>query len=422
MANIENISFRKASAEYFDWTTFLIAIILIAIGLISVYSATYLYSAAQTTAMSSTFLKQVISALFGLGIVFIILFIPERLLIILSYPFYIVSLLLLLLVLMFGTEVSGTKGWLNLGGFSIQPSEIAKLATVMAIARRLSEKGKDIRSIREFGIILGIIFFPILLIFFQPDLGTSFVFIAVLFGILLWSGFNLFILYVIICIPILVVFSLFDETLLIVVTAIFSILSFFFKRKIIWTMLSIGIFVAVSFASPNIYNHLKPHQQARVQSFINPDSDPLGKGYNVRQSKLAIGSGGLTGKGFLKGTQTQLRYIPKQWTDFIFSVPNEEHGFLGGLTVIACLFSLIWRSLKIAADASSKFYSIIAIGICLLLLYHTLINIGMALGLVPVMGIPLPFMSAGGSSMIVNCAMVGLLLNIFRAKKIKRHK
>lgn len=421
MENLEKITFKKAAAEYFDWTTFLIVIILVTAGLISVYSATYLYSATQTTGMSPTFTKQVISAIIGLLLLILILFLPERFIQAISYPFYGFSIILLIAVLIFGTETAGTKGWLNLGGFSIQPSEIAKLSTIMAIAKRLSEKGKDIRSLREFGIVLGFVLLPILLILLQPDVGSSFVFIAILFGILLWVGFDLFLMYVVVCIVCIVVLSLINETLMIFAISLFSIIAFFFRKKILFTIISVLIFISIGFISPNIYDHLQPHQKARIQSFINPDSDPLNQGYNVRQSKLAIGSGGLAGKGFLKGTQTQLRYIPKQWTDFIFSVPNEEFGFLGGLAVLLCLFGLIWRSLKTAMEAGTKYFSILSIGITSLLLYHTAVNVGMALGLVPVMGIPLPFMSAGGTFMLVNFAMVGFLLNIYRSKKVKRH-
>ncbi len=421
MENLEKVSFKKAAAEFFDWTTFLIAIILVTAGLISVYSATYMYSATQSTEISLTFIKQVISAVIGLLLLFIIIFLPERFIQTISYPVYGLSIILLILVLLFGTESAGTKGWLNFGGFSIQPSEIAKLSTIMAIARRISEKGKDIRSLREFGIASGFVLLPLILVLFQPDVGSSFVFIAIFFGILLWVGFDAFLLYVAACIACIVVLSLIDTTIMIIAIAVFSLIAFFFGKKILFPIISIVIFVSVSFIGPNIYDHLQPHQQARIQSFLDPESDPLKKGYNVRQSKLAIGSGGLVGKGFLQGTQTQLRYIPKQWTDFIFSVPNEEFGFLGGLVVLLCLFSLIWRSLKIAMGAGSKYYSILAIGIMSLLLYHTVINVGMALGLVPVMGIPLPFMSAGGTFMLVNFAMVGLLLNIYRTKKVKRY-
>jgi rod shape determining protein RodA len=422
MATIDTVTLKKRSTEQFDWTTFLLAVILIAIGLISVYSATYMYSASQDSAMSPTFVKQIIAAIVGFFSLFIILFLPERIVMFLAYPFYALSILLLILVLLFGTSTAGTMGWIDFGGFSVQPSEIAKLTTIMAVAKKLSERGSDIRSIRELGITLGLVLLPVILIALQPDVGSSLVFFAFLLGILLWTGYDTFVLYVIVCSPVIMILSLMGTGVMIVSIAIFSTLSFFFRRKILFTVLSVGIFIFFGLASPAVYEKLQPHQQARVMTFINPDSDPLNKGYNVKQSKLAVGSGGLSGKGFLKGTQTQLRYIPKQWTDFIFSVPNEEFGFVGGVTVIILLFSLIWRGVRTAYTASSKFYSIIAIGIAVVILYHTVINIGMAIGLVPVMGIPLPFMSAGGTFLLVNFAMVGLLLNIYRTKIISRLK
>jgi rod shape determining protein RodA len=194
----------------------------------------------------------------------------------------------------------------------------------------------------------------------------------------------------------------------------------FFRRKIYFSIIAIAVFFAVGFYGQHFYEVLEPHQKKRIDTFIKADADPRGAGYNVLQSILAVGSGGLTGKGYLQGTQTQLRYIPMQWTDFIFSVPNEEFGFIGGALAILLHVALILRAIKIAYDTDSKFYSVMCIGIATVLFYHITINIGMAIGIMPVMGIPLPFMSQGGTALIINMAMVGLLLNAQRYYKLKR--
>jgi rod shape determining protein RodA len=188
-----------------------------------------------------------------------------------------------------------------------------------------------------------------------------------------------------------------------------------FRRGLWVTVLIVALNVGVGYAMPWVVkNVLKPHQRARVEIFLDANKDPRGQGYNVVQSTMAVGSGGLFGKGFQQGTQTQLRYIPKQWTDFIYCVPTEEFGFVGGTLVIAMLAGLCMRVVKVASVLRSKFESTMAIGIASLWFYHGAVNIGMAIGLLPVIGIPLPFMSQGGTSLLLNLAMVGMVLGFVR--------
>jgi rod shape determining protein RodA len=188
-----------------------------------------------------------------------------------------------------------------------------------------------------------------------------------------------------------------------------------FRRSVMVTLLGFSVSLIIGFSTGFVYQHVMlPHQQKRIQTFLNPNLDPQGAGYHVLQSMLAVGSGGLTGKGFLKGTQTQLRYIPEQWTDFIFCVPTEEFGFLGGMLVIVLQIALVYFAIDTASHLRNKYESTICFGVAAIFLYHTTINVGMAIGLVPVMGIPLPFLSKGGSSLVLNMGMVGLLLNFYR--------
>jgi rod shape determining protein RodA len=166
-----------------------------------------------------------------------------------------------------------------------------------------------------------------------------------------------------------------------------------------------------------IFGRLAPHQQKRILTFLNPDADPLGAGYNVIQSKIAIGSGGLLGKGYLQGTQTQLNFLPAQWTDFIYCVPSEEFGFLGACIILILLTTLLYRGVQIAATVKSRYASIAAIGVVSTLAIHTIINIGMSMGMMPVIGVPLPFLSYGGSNLLTNMIMAGLLLNLYANRK-----
>ncbi len=410
-----NMAIERQASDYFDWTAFLFTVLLVGFGLMSIYSATY------DAGMSSYFTKQLIYTGLGFSVMFILMFVPERWIYINSLPIYGVTIILLILVFPFGKEVYGTKGWIDIGGFSLQPSEFAKFATLLMIANHLSKKGTDIRTIRDISIVLSYAALPMALIILEPDVGSASVIGALILGILLWTGFDVYTIFFIVSMPIIIILSFIGNSYFIVSVSVYSVVAALFRKKIYITILSIGLVVAVGYFSPKIVENLAPHQQGRIQTFLNPGSDPRGKGYNVIQSILAVGSGGVTGKGFLQGTQTQLRYIPKQWTDFIFCVPTEEFGFIGGTAVILLMAGLIYRGVKTASEISSPFMSIVSIGVSTIFLYHSLINIGMAIGMMPVMGIPLPFLSAGGSSLIVNMAMVGLLLNAYRTHKQKMY-
>jgi rod shape determining protein RodA len=407
------LAIEKQAADYFDWATFLVTVLLVAAGLISIYSATF------DSGMNVYFYKQLTYAGVGTLAMFILMFLPERWIYINSLPIYGITLILLLLVFPFGKEIYGTKGWIEVGGFTLQPSEFAKFSTLLMIGNHLSKKGTDIKTIRDLGIVIAYAALPMLLISVEPDIGSASVLGALVLGILLWSGFDVYTLYSLVSMPIIIVFSFLGTTYFIISVTMYSVIAALFRKSIMVTVISIGVIVAIGYFSPIIVNNLAPHQQGRIETFLNPGSDPRGKGYNVIQSILAVGSGGIAGKGFLQGTQTQLRYIPKQWTDFIFCVPTEEFGFLGGTAVIILLGGIIYRGIKIASEVASPFMSILAIGVSTIFLYHSLINIGMAIGMMPVMGIPLPFLSAGGSSLIVNMSLVGLLLNAFRSHKMR---
>ena len=408
-----NIRLKKESQ--IDWILVSACMILVIFGLTSIYSSVY------GSSIDSNFTKQLISVMLGLGVMSTIVFIPDSFIKLIAYPAYISSILLLVAVLFIGESVYGTKGWISLGGFNLQPAEFSKMGTLLALATYLSGKGKDIRTIRDLGISLMIVAIPAGLIFIQPDVGTASVLFAMFLGILFWSGFSGLFLYAVVVSPILVILSLKDIVWFYVGLGIASIAILFFKSRQYAIALTIVLFISLGFIAPQIYDNLMPHQKNRISSFLDPDLDPQGAGYNVIQSKVAVGSGGVIGKGFLEGTQTQLRYIPMQWTDFIFSVPAEEFGFVGSSIIIIAYLVLMLRMLNIAYNSNDTFFSIVSIGILFIFIYHIIINIGMVIGIMPVMGIPLPFMSYGGTSMILNLMLIGFLLNTYRSQVKRRN-
>lgn len=407
----ESISIKKNLADVFDWNTFLIAISLIAVGLISIYSATF------DAGMDDYFFKQLMFAGIGTVVMIGLVFVPERWIGMASYVAYGGSLLLLVAVIVVGHEVYGSKSWLIIGPISLQPSELAKVGTLLALARYISRPNVDLRTLRDLGLALLHIAVPVALIMQEPDFGSATVFAVMIMGIALWCGADLLLMYALITPPIIALISFFGEVPMYIAIGIAALGAIGFRRGIVLTAVVILINVAAGFSTNAMYKVMKPHQKSRIEVFLDPNKDPKGRGYHVIQSKMAVGSGGILGKGFLQGTQTQLRYIPKQWTDFIYCVPTEEFGFIGGTMVLGLLLGLSWRAIRIAEMVRTKFASTIAAGIATIWAYHTLVNIGMAIGVMPVMGIPLPFLSAGGSSLVVNMAMVGLLLNFYRHRR-----
>ncbi|MDC1067792.1 rod shape-determining protein RodA [Candidatus Kapabacteria bacterium] len=398
----------------FDLGLFISVFALICIGVISIFSATY------GGTNSGNVSKQIIAASIGLISMLAITYTPERLLRLAAYPSYGLSILLLVLVVLVGDEINGSKGWIRLGGFNFQPAEFAKLGTLFALASFGSGKGVDVRNIRDLGISALLSILPVYLIMKQPDFGSASVILFMYLGVLFWAGFETFVLYVIFMLPILVIFSLKSQMLFVIFLVVASVAVLFFRKKIIWSAIVIGLFISAGFAAPKVYENLASHQKKRIEVFLNPDSDPRGAGYNVIQSKLAVGSGGVLGEGYLQGSQTQLKYVPYQWTDFIFSVPAEEFGFIGATLIVLLYMNLLRRSIKTAFEADSKFLSLLSAGAIFIFFYHILINIGMVIGLMPVMGIPLPFMSYGGTSMIFNLTLIGILLNAYRQKRIRK--
>jgi len=402
--------------EYFDFKTFAIALCLVAIGLLSIYSATFDIN------NGANFHRQAIWAGIGFVALLIAASVPLRTLQRLAIPLYIGTLLFLAFVLVVGSTIKGSRSWFAVGGLAMgrlggQPSEFAKVFTIIAFAAYMTRPEVSVNNMRHLVVGLLIFAFPMALILLEPDLGTTVVFFIALLPLLYWAGSSNFILIAIVTPLIVAAGALLGTSYFLIASLIAAGLLYYFRENRFAAAVAFGITLAVGLSVQMVYERMAPHQQRRISTFLNPDADPLGAGYNVMQSKIAIGSGGLVGKGYLRGTQTQLNYIPEQWTDFIFCVPGEEFGFLGSCIVLGLFAWLLLHGITVAGLARSHFSGLAAIGITGMLTTHVLINIGMCMGLMPVIGIPLPYLSYGGSALVADMMMAGLLMNFYATRK-----
>lgn len=360
-------------------TIWIHVILIMVCGLLALYSASY----NNVRVEQDIFYEQLWGVVVGLGIMGVLSCIDYRKFLDIAYIFYALSVFLLFLVLIFGRQALGATRWFSIGGISFQPSEVSKLAVILFLACYFSQRRPrlsfDMRS-SFYGLWEDLIA-PLLLtllsiglIFKQPDLGTA-ILIAGIFVLMLYvSGI---------------------------------------EGRIFWGFLGL-CFVAMPFA----WHILKPYQKDRLMVFLNPNIDPLGAGYTIIQSKIAVGSGGIFGKGWLSGTQNQLNFLPERHTDFIFSVIGEEWGLAGGLFLLYCYSVIIYCAFKIAEHNKDKFGSLAAIGIAGILALQVIINIGMVLGLCPVVGITLPLVSYGRTSYIIFVVMLGILLNLSKKRMV----
>ncbi len=334
-----------------------------------------------------------------------------------AWLLYGLSIFFLLIVIFRGFTVLGAQRWISLGPISFQPSEISKIILVMALASFLEERRGEIKSILDLVPPLVIMGIPFILIFKQPDLGTSIMLFAIFTGMLVWSetSSSLLIFLVTPFLSLLLKANMYVWGSYIVCLAIYIWQT---KVRLLDSAIILLSNIGVVYLVAKVWSMLKEYQKARLMVFLNPESDPLGIGYHSLQVKIAIGSGGFFGKGFMHGTQTQLAFIPQQFTDFIFSAIAEELGFLGALLVLILFAVVIYRAILLAMEARDFFGSMLAAGIAVMLGFQVFINIGMALGLMPVVGVPLPFVSYGGTALITNMCAVGILQSI----AMRRHK
>jgi rod shape determining protein RodA len=352
--------------QNFDWLLLALILLITGIGIVNLYSAGYTNTPEGVTAV---YVKQSYWLLVGLMVMFLTLIIDYRYLEKLAYLLYIISIILLILVMVAGKTVSGSQRWLMLGPLSFQPAELVKIALILVLARyfhRLSPQGP--LPFKDILYPLGLILIPAVLIARQPDLGSAILVTLVGGSMILLVGVN-------------------------------------------WRTLLIGGIALVT-AIPVAWPYLQEYQRQRVRTFLDPERDPLGAGYHIIQSKIAVGSGQFWGKGFLSGTQSQLHFLPEQHTDFVFSVFAEEWGFVGSAALVLLYLGLSLWGLLIARSCKERFGQLLALGVTALLFWQVFINLGMVTGLMPVVGIPLPLFSYGGSSLITTMLALGLLLNL----------
>jgi rod shape determining protein RodA len=354
---------RQFSFRDFDWTLLVISLVICGVGVLQIYSAT------RGTVWQDAWWKQIIYVCVGLVLMWLTVAIDYHAMMHYVFIMYGLSVLALLGVLLVGKQAFGSRRWIPVaGGFHLQVSEFVKLVIILLVARFLTELKTEDLEARDMGKIAGLVVVPMALVMKQPDLGTALTYIPILIVGTFLAGM---------------------------------------RRKYM-----VAIAAVVLLVLPVGWNVLKDYQKARLVSFLDPDRDPRGTGYQMIQSKIAVGAGGMWGKGVTKGSQTQLRFLPVPHTDFIFSAFAEEHGFVGVVVVLALYFVLIMQIVQNAQTAPDKAGMYICMGVAALFLFHVLVNVGMVVGRMPVTGIPLPLMSAGGSSALSNFMMLGLVNSV----------
>lgn len=371
---------------------------ILIIGLITIYSA----------AGKTLFIRQIIWTFIALIALIIAYQIPRRIWENIAIYFWVFILILLVAVLILGTGV-GAKRWFSLGFINLQPSEFAKLALILALASFWANKKIRFSTQNLFFPVIAVLIYTGL-VFLEPDLGTAFIFLPILTAMLYWKGlplFNIFLLFS----PILSFICGFSLYFWIPFFAFLVIISYK-KTTIVGWLTAIIVNIIAGLSSPIIWAHLKEYQKARITGFLSPWIDPKGMNWNLIQSQIAIGSGRFFGKGFLSGTQKKLAFLPNRHTDFIFSTLAEEFGFIGSIIILFLYFYLVYQFIQTARKARDEFSGLVAIGIATVLLYQVFVNIGMVLGLIPITGIALPFLSYGGTSLLFFFISIGLILNI----------
>jgi rod shape determining protein RodA len=354
--------FQFAGFKDFDWTMFFVVMVICGLGVLQIFSATH------DTVWQGSWWKQMLYIVGGLLLMWVVTNIDYHSLMGQVYPMYIASVVMLLLVLLVGKRAFGSTRWIAVSGIHLQISEFAKIVIVLLVARFLTELKAEVIELRELGKLAGIIVVPMALIAKEPDLGTALTYIPILAAGVFLAGL----------------------------------------RWKYWAAIGVVALVVV----PLGFTVMQPYQKARIASFLDPERDPQGTGYQLIQSKIAVGAGGTWGKGVTKGSQTQLRFLPVPHTDFIFSAFAEEHGFVGVMVVLILYFILLMQIVQDAQTAPDRAGMYVCMGVAALILFHILVNVGMVVGRMPVTGIPLPLMSYGGSSIWSTFLMLGLVNSV----------
>lgn len=382
--------------------------VLLAAGLVVLYSAT------QTSSLFASkqnfFYRQLIWTGIGLTAFFVAFSVPPRVISFFTPFLYLFILLALVTVLILPPSVTATHRWLSLGFFRFQPSELAKLGVILMLAHYFAHRDRHLDSLKEGLIPAAIALIPVGLILIEPDLGTSLTFIPIILAMLYWAGLRGMHIFLIMA-PLGGLVAIYSHWVWLLYLVLIALVLFRSKADLIDNSIVFGLTIAAGIVAPFLWGGLKEYQKQRIFTFFNPEKDPLGAGYQIIQSRVAIGSGGLTGKGFLEGSQKNLSFLPEQHTDFIFSVVGEEFGLLGVLGLLMLYGWILMGFISIAQKTQNRFVSYMTIGITAMLLTQIVVNIGMTLGILPVVGLPLPLVSYGGSSLVTTLFAIGLIFS-----------
>ena len=419
---------RKINISIFsnDIIITLCYIILVFFGFISIYSSQYSEELPFVSLKNESF-KQLIWILICLIIFLIVQILEYRFIFDLAVPLYFLSIILLVLVLLFGQEVKSSVSWFNFFGLKFQPSEFAKFSTALILAKVFDSSNLKVDSLKSLIKVSTLILIPFILILFQGDTGTALVYFS-FFLVLLREGLSLKFFFIALSFVVIFMMGIILEKT--ILYTIFTILFLIivglsikdYKRIINSSIFFVLVILVINGQDFLMNNVLKPHHKKRIESLINPNADPLGAGWNVTQSKIAIGSGSFLGKGYMEGSQTSFNFVPFQSTDFIFSVIGEEFGYLGSMIFIILYFIFLYRVLILAENQKDKFARVFGYSVFSIIFFHFFVNISMTLGLFPVVGIPLPFVSYGGSSLLSFSLLIFIFLklNSFKPSLLSR--
>jgi len=410
---------RRNEISNLDWVTILIYLMMVAMGWFNIYAVVYDEAAGRSIwdlGLNSG--RQLIFIGASFIIIMVIVIMDLRFYEAFAYVGYGFIVILLVLVPVIGKEVGGNKAWLGIGSFGVQPSEFAKCITALAVAKYIATVGFKMDNFRNQAVLFFIIGLPMALILLQKDTGTALVFTSFIL-VFYREGMSPFLIILGVGAAAIFVLTLLvpNEIYLYAgIGVIWALIILLGKKKMgrialvtVGAIMISGVIASVDYVITDV---LKPHQQNRIKALINPDADPLGYGWNVTQSKIAIGSGGFWGKGFLEGTQTKFDFVPEQSTDFIFCTIGEEHGWVGTFLVVSLFVTLLLRIVHLAERQKNRFTRAYAYGVLVIFFFHFTINIGMTIGLFPVIGIPLPFFSYGGSSLWGFTVLLFVLLKL----------
>jgi rod shape determining protein RodA len=408
------------SVKDFSWSVLLLWAMIATIGLIAIYSATLgPVSQFLPTYIQDNFSRQLMWISISLVGLISIQFISPRTFQGLSYIVYGLCLVLAVITLFVGVEVSGSRSWLSIFGFRLQVSEFMKLATILAVASYLTHRrDMSVGNLKTALTTVMMIIVPVIVILLQNDTGTAIILVTLIPVVLFWSGLPYGISLLIVSPAIIGYFTVIGLPYGII-SAVLLTIAIFFLQRTRWLNISalvLGIVVVIG-TEVGLQQILQPHQRARIEAFVNPSLDPQGAGWNVLQAKTAIGSGGFSGKGFMEGTQTQLRFLPEQWTDFVYCVVGEEFGFMGSSLLLILYGLLFLKLLSMAGAHKHPFAQLVMVCVTFIYFAHFLVNIGSATAMLPIMGVPLPFVSYGGSAFLANTIMLAICLNMDMNKR-----